>query len=232
MYTKERKGILIGRRSGENAKEGKDVDELIFIGYEFLVQIIPVTLLLIVQKAGNKKRGAKDSRWHYLFLFAFSVYIMATFYFTGAGTFFELQRAEYAIDFVKVNFSPFSLGINTRGYLLNILLFVPLGFLLPMIWPKSNKFSSVLLYGVFFSLLIEASQLINFRQPDIDDLILNTLGALVGYVVFRLFARIVRWKNGRDHYNRFEPAFYIAVIFVGRFFLFYPLVLMHILYGY
>lgn len=208
------------------------MEELIFIGYEFLVQIIPVLILLVVLRIGNKKYATKSNGWHYLFLFAFSVYIMAVFYFTGAGTIFELQRAGYVIDFIKINFSPFSRGINITGYVLNILLFVPLGFLLPMIWPKSNKFSSALLYGAFFSLLIEVSQLVNFRQPDVDDLILNTLGAMIGYIAFRLFAFIVKWKNERSHYNRFEPALYIGVMFIGRFLFFDALGLIDKLYGF
>lgn len=88
---------------------------------------------------------------------------------------------------------PFSASeFDVVSYLLNIVLFVPLGFLLPLIWERENNPWKILLAGVSFSLLIELSQLLNLRSTDIDDLLLNTLGAMIGFALMRLFALMTK----------------------------------------
>lgn len=48
------------------------------------------------------------------------------------------------------------------------------------------------------SLTIEVLQLFVFRATDINDLIMNTLGALVGYLVAKVIIR-KSWDNGKDN---------------------------------
>lgn len=81
--------------------------------------------------------------------------------------------------------------------LLNIVLFMPLGFLL-MRFLRRNIGHTVIV-GFLLSLAIELTQLSGFwgiypcsyRQFDVDDLLTNTLGALVGYGIAKLCDR--RW---------------------------------------
>lgn len=75
-------------------------------------------------------------------------------------------------------------GLNLGG---NILLLVPVGFLLPFIW-QNISWKKTLLISVVAGLLIEGMQVI-FQVGifDIDDVILNALGVMVGYWVFRFF---------------------------------------------
>ena len=69
--------------------------------------------------------------------------------------------------------------------ILNILLFVPFGFMFPVIHPKLSK--ATITYGFLFSLAIEIMQYITGRGlADIDDLINNTLGAVIGYLIYRV----------------------------------------------
>lgn len=68
----------------------------------------------------------------------------------------------------------------------NIFLFLPYGFFLPLIWRKNSALKTAL-HGLLFSLLIETWQLFLSRNTDIDDIILNTTGALLGYAAFKLF---------------------------------------------
>ncbi|MGE7094489.1 VanZ family protein [Lysinibacillus sp. NPDC048646] len=66
----------------------------------------------------------------------------------------------------------------------NILLFMPLGFSIPLRF-KVNKFWKVILLGFFISFLVEVIQLFtSIRSFDVDDLILNTLGAIIGFVLY------------------------------------------------
>lgn len=71
----------------------------------------------------------------------------------------------------------------------NIGIFVPAGLFFSLLWGK-NRFRRVVLGGAGISLLIELCQLPMNRATDIDDVILNTLGALCGYFLYRLIRKI------------------------------------------
>ncbi|MBR1855252.1 MAG: VanZ family protein [Lachnospiraceae bacterium] len=87
--------------------------------------------------------------------------------------------------------------------ILNLLLFVPLGFLLPIVFPgfvKSGK--KVFLAGLMFSVGIELTQLFSGRMFELDDIIANSLGALLGYLIFLLICdmgRLLSMKNGMQY---------------------------------
>jgi VanZ family protein len=67
----------------------------------------------------------------------------------------------------------------------NLLLGVPFGILVPVVAPRSRGILRVLLLTAFVMLLVEFAQgaLVTGRAFDIDDVILNTTGALVGYLL-------------------------------------------------
>ena len=80
--------------------------------------------------------------------------------------------------------------------LLNILMLVPFGFGLPFI--TRLRFGKTVTYGALFSLAIECLQWLTghlagttFRVADINDLIFNTVGAAIGYLLFALFTRLL-----------------------------------------
>ncbi|MBP5617096.1 MAG: VanZ family protein [Elusimicrobiaceae bacterium] len=76
--------------------------------------------------------------------------------------------------------------------LLNIVLFLPIGFLLPYVWPKFN-FWKTALAGLLFSSVIEGVQyLAQWGCCDIDDVINNTLGTCIGYFCYRIYQRFTR----------------------------------------
>lgn len=74
---------------------------------------------------------------------------------------------------------------------LNVLLFVPLGYMLRRDQKQGRTLLKVVLLGFLMSLTIELVQLVslyqglNVRIFDIDDLILNTLGSLIGALIYR-----------------------------------------------
>lgn len=75
----------------------------------------------------------------------------------------------------------------------NLLLFIPLGLFLPKIL-AIRSFLSVFLIAGLFSLGIESAQYLLrhfriYRSVDIDDIILNTLGALIGLGLYVLISR-------------------------------------------
>ena len=77
---------------------------------------------------------------------------------------------------------------NTIG---NFALFVPLGMLLPLVSKRFPRLKRVLVFALCLSVSIESIQFVlrffgNPRAVDIDDVILNTLGACFGYALYRI----------------------------------------------
>ncbi|WP_051540465.1 VanZ family protein [Clostridium ihumii] len=75
------------------------------------------------------------------------------------------------------------------GVIMNIIMFIPFGIGIPLLWKNRTTFVRTTFVGFVFSLLIEISQLFNFRATDIDDLIMNTLGTMIGYGIYYLLLR-------------------------------------------
>lgn len=205
---------------------------LILRGYELLSVMLPFVVCLTLMSRQRKKRGLKSSKAYGALCFVFAVYIFSVFYFTGAGTLYDVLRLGFDIRQGQINWQLFVGGVNKTGYVLNVLLFVPLGFLLPLIWPKTDNFFVVAAWGLGFSLLIEASQLLNNRVTDVDDLMMNTLGAVVGYMLFKLFAFFAKQGAKPKEGSGLEPLVYICVMFAGRFLLFDQMWLAGLLCGF
>lgn len=81
---------------------------------------------------------------------------------------------------------------SLKGIILNILLFIPFGYMLPCIFRKLQKaLWSVILIGFICSLLTETVQLVtHLGWFDLDDLLNNTIGCIVGIILYRGFLRI------------------------------------------
>ena len=76
----------------------------------------------------------------------------------------------------------FAVFINIAG---NVLAFVPFGFFLPILNRFSKGLFRMTLFTFEFSLLVETIQLVSrVGSFDVDDLILNTLGGILGYLFF------------------------------------------------
>lgn len=72
--------------------------------------------------------------------------------------------------------------INLLG---NIVMFIPLGFFLPIIIKNTRKYIIFLLYVIVSITTVEVVQLFTLLGScDIDDLIFNTIGASIGYLIF------------------------------------------------
>jgi len=89
--------------------------------------------------------------------------------------------------------------VYMRGVVGNILMFVPLGFMLPLLSEKQKKPIRVIVTVLICSASIELAQLVAgfclgdfYRVVDIDDIILNTLGGVLGYLAFLLWSRVTK----------------------------------------
>lgn len=80
---------------------------------------------------------------------------------------------------------------SLEGIILNILLFIPFGYMLPCIFKKFQKaLWGVILIGFVCSLLTETVQLVtHLGWFDLDDLLNNTIGCLLGVMFFKILFR-------------------------------------------
>ena len=86
--------------------------------------------------------------------------------------------------------------INIVG---NMVAFMPFGFFLPIISRRSRKWYNTVSFGLIFSLILETLQLIfKVGSFDVDDMLLNTVGAGLGFLVYRTVQR-TRVKMRRIH---------------------------------
>ena len=127
-------------------------------------------------------RGERD--WtRYVLSGLFVLYLCEMFDVVG------IPAAQYIRWEPNISLIPFSDGTGWLGVqrVLNAVMFAPFGFLLPVLWRGCRKWSVATLAGFLLSLTIELLQMFCFRATDVDDLLMNTLGALLGYFLAWLF---------------------------------------------
>ena len=209
--------------------------EIVGLGYEIFCEIVPFFVAAWLLRRRKGKYSVPHTGRHSAYLLLFALYVMAVLHVTGAGTIYEAIRAKNVTlqnRMQYINLIPFSRDISISGYVLNIVMCVPFGFLVPLIWEDMGRVSRILPAGFLFSLLLEVSQLLNIRGTDVDDLIMNTLGALAGFVVYLAFDKVTDgWLQLKNMDAREVPSF-VVVMYLGRCLLFHYLGLMNLWFGY
>ena len=110
----------------------------------------------------------------------FCLYLSAVFALVG------IPNVTYFRPEVNLNWIPFAGMIeDLKNCVLNVALFVPLGIFLPLLWHRFRKGSVCVLFGFGLSLAIELLQMLTFRATDVNDLITNTAGTLLGFLTAR-----------------------------------------------
>ncbi|WP_347708025.1 VanZ family protein [Clostridium sp. D43t1_170807_H7] len=125
---------------------------------------------------------------------------------------FEIKKGINYIPFVETikmfrnDFADIHIALyNVIG---NILLFIPLGFCIPLFFNKKNKLSKVILYGFTASLIIEVLQLFTpYNITDIDDIIFNTFGTVIGFIIFNIIYTILKNYNIGDFIRNLSSSF-------------------------
>jgi len=162
---------------------------------------------------------------HLIAVYIFLFYLMCVYRLTGlVGFVWWLRSPLISLD--RIGLIPFAASGSIVPELLNILMTIPFGFLLPAIWSELRSLKKIILAGFFLSLTIETMQLFTFRFSTTGDLITNTLGAVIGYlifvVLFRLFRRTKNNAQSTHQGMRYEALVYIALSLIGAIFLHHP----------
>ncbi len=95
-----------------------------------------------------------------------------------------------------INDGTMNIDIPIRNLLGNFVLFLPMGIYLPFFIKKLNKIGSFILSMTMILFIVEIIQLLTRRGSfDVDDFILNLLGALCGFVIWKLDKVLKRLMN-------------------------------------
>lgn len=174
---------------------------MIAISYEFLMTAITAAWILARAAVWSKTKQVNGKREGKLLLVYICLIVVARF------TFFPFSKVDGQVQpllFDAGRCWPFRINLLPLVHLMdypafreamlnligNITMFIPLGVVWPAVFKELDTHKKVIAAGVGVSLCIEILQLPFFdRVSDIDDLLLNSVGFVLGYGLYLLFRR-------------------------------------------
>lgn len=166
---------------------------------------VPLFILFLLIENILYARTSKKYKWTFkLLVYSFTIYILYVINLTlfpipvGPDSKFMFNIME-----LKNNFIPFkTILVSLEGQipffiLGNIILLLPLAIYLPFLF-KNRSFLHILFYGFLVSLAIEVTQFslslivgVTYRTFNVDDILLNTLGVALGYILYLVIRPLV-----------------------------------------
>lgn len=176
------------------------------LDFEFLYIIsIPIYIILIVIFLIKKIKLKNILIYTIFYIYIISLLTVTLFpipiawlkeiskYVTDTNNFIPLNSI---LDIILNKNLP--LIVKFKQVIWNIIIFIPLWFLIPFIWKNKNNFKKAIYIWILWTILIETTQFIisiilgfNYKVTDIDDIILNTLGFIIWFYIFRLFKKSI-----------------------------------------
>ena len=175
---------------------------MIQISYAFMVILITALWMMVRAIVWTKQKHIIWKRELQLLLVYVCIIVVTRFTFCPFG---KVDGKIQPLVFYKENWFPFRINWKPFVYLfdypkfsevlLNVIgntaMFIPLGIVWPSVFKKLDTPAKVIAAGVGYSLSVEILQLPFYdRVSDIDDLILNSLGYLMGYGIYILVKRM------------------------------------------
>ena len=176
--------------------------------------IVSLPLVLITIFVFDRERAKRKWGWMVLL----TLYLNAMYIVIGVP---GVQYIRWDPTLNLIPFQDFSRS-NLLGMVLNAVMFAPLGFLLPAYVERYRHWGRTLAAGFLTSLTVELIQLCTFRATDVDDLIMNTLGTLVGFLLAKLIFRH-RTAVYRGRKDWLELIVVNALVLLTTVFIRYPL---------
>lgn len=137
-----------------------------------------------IMKGTKKLKASKILLWSIFLIY--TVIVLGATFIHRTPVMHENINLHIFSSYIKV-WNRFSL-LELRNIIFNILMFLPFGFVLPLLFKKCEKFYITYFLGLCMTISIEVLQLISKRGIfEIDDIINNTLGCMIGYGVVMIF---------------------------------------------
>ena len=197
----------------------------IILALKVLIPILAIFLIGYFLVYNKLLKGTKTIKKSQILLYTVSIcYVVIVI----GATFFSRMPSETYND--KMNLNLFSSYVEAyhdigvvllnnvllRNLILNIMLFIPLGFLLPLYSDKLKKMYIVVLIGLLATLTIEFTQHFNdYGTFEIDDALNNTIGTLLGYCIFMIFYRLKNKESLKKIIGYIIPIIATVGVFAG-----------------
>lgn len=184
------------------------------LGY-FLIGIFGMMILAVfylpIYFVLRKKIALSKQIAYFLFGVCVLVICYATFLDSMVSSLLEdreIISSRHFLNLVPFRFMTenWAMGIRKQitQTIANILMFLPLGFITPVAFNRIRSFKKTTISMVFFSFLIEFVQYFIGRSADIDDIMLNTLGGILGYLIFKSFFKLFKDKMSKNRKRKEE----------------------------
>lgn len=162
-----------------------------FIGCSIIVSIFLIGYFMVYKKV---MKGKKKINLSQIILYSiFVIYIIMVFEETVMSR--DPIYGGISIQVFTSYKNAFYSGECTN-IILNIFMFVPLGFILPLLLKKCEKWYITYFIGLCGTLFLELLQLITMRGIfEFDDIINNFLGCIIGYGAIMFFTSIFKKRN-------------------------------------
>ena len=174
---------------------------IIFKLYSLIGEILPMILLFLIMAfllkiAHIQLTHKKGNIWIEFKVVVYIIYAFLLFHIVTTTDF--ISYSNNFIPFKEILRYKLTSHLFYRNVIGNIAVFIPFGYLITdsiyMLTKKSNIYMS-LIYIIITSLSIEIIQMFIGRSFDIDDIILNTLGGLIGILIYKLLHLFTRRKK-------------------------------------
>lgn len=136
----------------------------------------------------------------YLMLLAYLLFLSPSY-----GRTLGVPREYNLLPFKTIsNYIKYRQSVTTRilytNIIGNIVAFMPMGFFVPIIFRNKRSFIKVIFVSALVSLIVELLQYkFVVGSFDIDDIILNTFGGAIGFILYSLFYKFYYYLFHRNH---------------------------------
>lgn len=155
-----------------------------FITHHLLSGYIPMLAASALYFIFLHMIGKKQTAAHVITSFIFNFYLIGILTLTGI-----CLRGSFSPRIVFIPFIDMIRG--PKDTILNVLLFIPLGCFLPLLYEKYDSIGKIAFMGFLVSLSVEIVQMFGYGATDINDLITNTIGACLGFFIFTILYRMI-----------------------------------------
>jgi glycopeptide antibiotics resistance protein len=181
--------------------------------YLFIIGIPILIIIEILRFLKYKKTNLRE-----VFVIIFSIYLMCliavtllpfttSYYFTPTANLVPVLNILKDISNTPPEMKAFMTRFWIKNLLGNLFLLSPLAAIVPIVFKKFRSLKAVFLLCLFTSILIEFLQYLsifcgNLRSVDIDDVILNTFGSLIGFGFYNIFSK--KFPQLKDNLSLFK----------------------------
>lgn len=166
------------------------------------VAIIAVPFSFLWRKSRKKhflKAGIETTKEHEIVSVLFIMFLAALISQTVIPDFFINDDGVLLFNrgYDRINLTPFKeirRALNVGGsffivnFIGNLAVFAPIAFFIALLYNSSGFFKCVLITAIC-SIVVEVCQIPQDRGTDIDDVILNTLGGIIGYIIYLILKK-------------------------------------------